>query len=73
MALAEICNFDSFMKPNSTTSSALFQDVIENQCSNIENNYQLAMPPFENVSFIFIESDRITVREIDFHFLNLAN
>lgn len=50
MALAGICNFDNFMKPNSTTSSALFEDAMANQCSNIENNYQLAMPPFVNVS-----------------------
>lgn len=50
MALADICRFDNFMKPNSTTTSALFEDVMVNQCSNIENNYQLAMPPFENVS-----------------------
>lgn len=50
MALADICNFDSFMKPNSTTTSALYEDMVTNQCSNLQNNYQLAMPPFENVS-----------------------
>lgn len=54
MALADICNFDSCMKANSTTTSAIYDDMVTNQCTNIENNYQLAMPPFENVSKIRI-------------------
>lgn len=52
MALAEICGFDSFMKPNHMTPMALNDDMM-NQCSNIDNNYQLAMPPFENVRHTF--------------------
>lgn len=50
MALADICGFNNFMKPNGTTSTALNDDMMLNQCSNMDNNYQLAMPPFENVS-----------------------
>lgn len=53
MALADICGFDKFMKPNGTTANALSDDMVLNQCSNIENNYQLAMPPFENVRTIY--------------------
>lgn len=50
MALADLCNLNSFMKPNSTTTTAIYEDMVTNQCSNISNNYQLSMPPFENVS-----------------------
>lgn len=49
MALADICGFDNFMKPNGTTASALHDDMVIDQCTNLDNNYQLAMPPFENV------------------------
>lgn len=49
MALADICGFNSFMKPKTTTPDALHDEMME-QCANIDNNYQLAMPPFENVS-----------------------
>lgn len=51
MALADMCSLNSFMKPNHTTTTAIYDDVVTNQCSNIGNNYQLAMPPFENVRF----------------------
>lgn len=50
MALADICGFNNYMKPNGTTMSALHEEMMVNQCSNMDNNYQLAMPPFENVS-----------------------
>lgn len=49
MALADICGLDSVMKRNDFSLNALQEEV---QCNsgNIENNYQLAMPPFANVS-----------------------
>lgn len=49
MALADICGLDTCLKRNDTTSNALSEDMMLNQCTNIENNYQLAMPPFANV------------------------
>lgn len=49
MALADICGLDNCLKRNDTTMQALNEDMAINQCSNIENNYQLAMPPFANV------------------------
>lgn len=50
MALAEICKLDSVLKRKDITAE--HSDMMLDQCCNIDNSYQLAMPPFENVSFI---------------------
>lgn len=52
MALADICGFDKYMKPNATTVDALGDEMFS-QCSNLADNYELAMPPFTNVTIPF--------------------
>lgn len=56
MALADICGFDKHMKPNATTVDALGDEMF-NQCRNMSNNYELAMPPFTNVTIPFNSTD----------------
>lgn len=46
MALADICQLQSVLTPNKMIAD--HEDMI--QCTNFDNNYQLEMPPFENVS-----------------------
>lgn len=48
MALAEICGLDSVMRRNDCSVRSLHEEVLINS-ANIENNYQLAMPPYANV------------------------
>lgn len=56
MALADICGFDKYMHRNTTTVEALNDDMLT-QCSNMGNNYELALPPFTNVNlYIFIHN-----------------
>lgn len=52
MALSEICGFDKYMQPNKTSVNAL-NEAMNSQCSNMANNYELALPPFTNVN-IFV-------------------
>lgn len=49
MALADLCGINNYLKRNDTSMNALHDDMMFNQCANIENNYQLAIPPFANV------------------------
>lgn len=49
MALADICGLDSVMKRNDFSLNAM-QEELQFNSGNIENNYQLAMPPYANVS-----------------------
>lgn len=49
MALADICGLNSVMKRNDFSLNAM-QEEMQINSGNIENNYQLAMPPFANVS-----------------------
>lgn len=46
MALAEICQLDSVLKRKDITAE--HSEMMLDQCCNIDNSYQLAMPPFEN-------------------------
>lgn len=48
MALSDICNFNDYMKSNNMSADALHSDMMD-QCCNLDNNLQLAMPPFSNV------------------------
>lgn len=51
MALADLCQFDSVLKRKDMAIE--HGNMLLDQCTNLDNNYQLAMPPFENVSLIF--------------------
>lgn len=51
MALADICGLSNLLEQKEFTSKAFHDEMMIN-CGNMENNYQLAMPPFANVSVI---------------------
>lgn len=51
MALADLCQFDSVLKRKDMAIE--HGNMLLDQCTNLDNNYQLAMPPFENVSVFF--------------------
>jgi len=47
MALADICGLTDFFNEAEFSTNALHKDMMINS-GNMENNYKLAMPPFEN-------------------------
>lgn len=49
MALADICGLNNVMKRNDFSLNSM-QEELKINSGNIENNYQLAMPSFANVS-----------------------
>lgn len=49
MALSEISGLSNLLDKNEFSSKAFHDEMMFNSC-NLENNYQLAMPPFANVS-----------------------
>lgn len=51
MALADICGLSHVTRRNDMSMDALQSDMMMNSC-NIENNYQLAMPPYSNVRLL---------------------
>lgn len=62
MALSDICNFNSYMKSNNMSPDALHSDMMD-QCCNLDNNLQLAMPPFSNVRL----NNQIILKAYQFH------
>lgn len=52
MALADICGLNNVIRRNDMSMDALKDDLLINS-GNMENNYQLAMPPYENVRLTF--------------------
>lgn len=55
MALAEICGLSeaNYMKDVKFSTNDFYGDIKQNSC-NMDNHYQLAVPPFENVRLCYI-------------------